>query len=42
MSVYLQDAFDVGARLLVDADIHEVEIEDGRSTGVRGTIGHTL
>lgn len=43
MRVYLQDAFDAGARLLVDADIHKVEIENGRATGVRGTVGpHAL
>jgi long-chain-alcohol oxidase len=39
MRVYLQDAFDAGARLVVGADIDRVTISDGRATGVVGTVG---
>jgi long-chain-alcohol oxidase len=40
MRVYLQDAFDAGARLIVGADIDSVTIGDGRATGVVGSVGH--
>ena len=40
MRVYLQDAFDAGARLIVGADIDRVTITDGRATGVVGSVGH--
>ncbi|MGH2750952.1 MAG: GMC family oxidoreductase N-terminal domain-containing protein [Actinomycetota bacterium] len=39
MRVYLQDAYDAGARLIVNADIDKVNIDDGRATGVQGSIG---
>jgi choline dehydrogenase-like flavoprotein len=38
--VYLQDAFDAGARLVVGAEIDRVTIDDGRATGVIGSVGH--
>ena len=40
MRVYLQDAFDAGARLIVGADIDKVTIDEGRATGVVGSVGH--
>jgi choline dehydrogenase-like flavoprotein len=40
MRVYLQDAFDAGARLIVGADIDSVTIADGRANGVVGSVGH--
>jgi len=40
MRVYLQDAFDSGARLIVGADIDRITITDGRATGVVGSVGH--
>ncbi|CAN5659031.1 GMC family oxidoreductase [soil metagenome] len=39
MRVYLQDAFDAGARLIVGADIDRVTISDGRASGVVGSVG---
>ena len=39
MRVYLQDAFEAGARLIVGADIDRVTISDGRATGVAGSVG---
>ncbi|MGH2774277.1 MAG: GMC family oxidoreductase N-terminal domain-containing protein [Actinomycetota bacterium] len=39
MLVYLQDAFDAGARLIVGADIDRVTISDGRAAGVVGSVG---
>jgi long-chain-alcohol oxidase len=40
MRVYLQDAFDAGARVIVGADIDRITIADGRATGVVGSVGH--
>lgn len=36
MRLYLQDAFDAGARIVVGADVRKVTIVDGRATGVQG------
>ena len=40
MRVYLQDAFDAGARLVVGVDIERVTVDEGRATGVVGSVGH--
>ncbi|MPZ90164.1 MAG: FAD-binding protein [Actinobacteria bacterium] len=37
--VYLQDAFDAGARLIVGADVERVTFSDGRASGVVGSVG---
>lgn len=34
MRVYLQDAFDAGTRMIVNADVDRVKVDDGRATGV--------
>ena len=37
--VYLQDAFEAGARLVVDAEVKKVIINDGIARGVEGRVG---
>ncbi|MGH2826947.1 MAG: GMC family oxidoreductase N-terminal domain-containing protein [Actinomycetota bacterium] len=39
MRVYLQDAFDAGARLVVGAEVDKVLIDDDRATGVKCRVG---
>ena len=43
LATYLQDAAEVGARIVVDADVRRIDTEGGRVTGVVAQVGdHTL
>jgi choline dehydrogenase-like flavoprotein len=39
LKTYLEDAAEHGARIVVNADVNNVIVEDGRATGVEATVG---